>query len=127
MLIPHIPRHSARYLGTRHAGGAPVHLGRLAARGRVTLWLDEGGAHFQRADEAGPFLIPRRCLQRAEVRRRLLGHVLELHWTGPDDAPWVSAFVSRSAAQWRDAVRLLREATQVWARESRDISRAPHN
>jgi len=127
MLLPHIPRHPARYLGTRTEAGDPVSLGRLAAPGDVTLWLDEGGIHFQRPGELGPFLLPRRCLQRAEVRRRVLRAVVDIYWIGAGSEVWVSTFAARRPDRWPEAVQGLREATEAWEREARSMSRAPEN
>lgn len=106
MLLPHIPRHPARYLGTRMAEtGETVVLGRLTEPGDCTLWLDEGGIHFQR-ENSPPQLIPRRCLQSATLRRQGLSRVVDITWAGAFGDLWVSRFTSR-AADWPAAVEKL--------------------
>lgn len=128
MLLPHIPRHPAHYLGTRaEPSGAAVMLGRLVGAGPCTLWLDEGGAHFQRPHDDGPYLIPRRCLLRAEVRRRGLGAAVDIYWTGAGDETWVSRFTARRGDDWPAAVDALRAATARWAEEARRAGRAADN
>ncbi len=128
MLLPHIPRHPARYHGTREeTSGEAVSLGRLAGASDCTLWLDEGGVHFQRPDESGSFLLPRRCLRRAEVRRRGLGTVVDIYWDGAGDVPWVSRFSARRGEDWAAAVEALVAATVRWEHEAQKVSRAPEN
>jgi hypothetical protein len=103
MLVPHIARHPARYLGTRMAEtGERVVLGRLTEPGDCTLWLDEGGIHFQRAESSAQ-LLPRRCLQKAEIRRQGLARVVDITWTGARGDRWISRFTATSS-EWPAAV-----------------------
>jgi hypothetical protein len=107
MLVPHIPRPPARYLGTRIAAtGEPLVLGRLTEPGDCTLWLDEGGIHFQRPDSTAQ-LLPRRCLQRAEIRRAGLRRVVDVWWQGAGADTWISRFTTDAGTDWPAAVEKL--------------------
>jgi len=106
MLVPHIARHPARYLGTRIAEtGQPLALGRLTEPGDCTLWLDEGGIHFQRPG-ATPQLLPRRCLRKAELRRQGLARVVDVTWAGAGQDLWISRFTA-TTTEWPSAVEKL--------------------
>jgi hypothetical protein len=107
MLVPHVARHPARYLGTRIAEtGEPLELGRLTEPGDCTLWLDEGGIHFDKPG-SGAQLLPRRCLKKAELRRLGLRRVVDVTWTGARGELWISRFTAAPGTDWPSAVEKL--------------------